>query len=136
MQACLQPASQFGAFRLCKGTHRDMEDSCPSLCLLLAQMLTGPACAVLAQGAICDRQHEVSIPIWEQQSAVSSSKGHFGDIRCWGIWGLGPVPSYHPWHGRKKWEASQGEERLYAPKLATRAGWFSCLLPKWKMGRH
>lgn len=105
----------------------------PSLCPPLAQRLTSPTHPTLALGVTGDCPSGVSVHIQEQPRAVGSSQGHFGDTGCWPQ--CCPAAPGMAGEGGKHHEEARGET-LCAPKLATRPGWFSCLLPKWRTGRE
>lgn len=60
---------------------------------------------------------------------LAPSKENSGDMGCWTL----RRPADHDTAGEG---GEEHRKTLCAPKLATRPGWFSCLLPKWKIGRE
>lgn len=86
-----------------------------------------------ALGVIGNGPSGVFIPGQEQSRAVGSLKG-----TLWRHGVLAPVLSLYTGMAGEggKHHRETYQERLCAPKLATRPGRFSCLLPKWKIGRE
>jgi len=99
--------------------------------LCSSHYVAGPTHPTLALGVAGDSPSRVSIPIQKRPRAAGSLQG-----TLWGHGVLAPVPSSRPGtaeEGRKH-HGEAYRETLCAPKLATRPGWFSCLLPQWKIG--